>query len=139
MSKIESSINNIKNDINTVQDDLKNNINNLRKDLYITKNKTETELSKINRVLKEFDSSQHFLGGKYESQKEKINDLIKDNKKLFLENLGHLLDTLKTFLGQILELEKCARENKLSTNQLEQYSRSSFMLEISGIYIKMKK
>ena len=139
MSKIKSSINNIKNDINTVQDDLKNNINNLRKDLYITKNKTETELSKINRVLKEFDGSQHFLGGKYESQKEKINDLIKDNKKLFLENLGHLLVTLKTFLGQILELEKCARENKLSTNQLEQYSRSSFMLEISGIYIKMKK
>ena len=139
MSKIKSSINNIKNDINTVQDDLKNNINNLRKDLYITKNKTETELSKINRVLKEFDSSQHFLGGKYKSQKEKINDLIKDNKKLFLENLGHLLVTLKTFLGQILELEKCARENKLSTNQLEQYSRSSFMLEISGIYIKMKK
>ena len=99
MSKIKSSINNIKNDINTVQDDLKNNINNLRKDLYITKNKTETELSKINRVLKEFDSSQHFLGGKYESQKEKINVLIKDNKKLFLENLGHLLLTLKTFLG----------------------------------------
>ena len=30
-----------------------------------------------------------------------------------------------------LELEKCTRENKLSTNQLEQYNRSSFILEIS--------
>ena len=53
MSKIESSINNIKSDINTVRDDLKNDINNLRKDLNITKDKTEIELSKINPVLKD--------------------------------------------------------------------------------------
>ena len=97
MNKVESSINNIKNAINTVRDDLKNDINNLRKDLNITNGKTETELSKINIVLKEFDSSQHFLGEKYESQKEKINDLIKDNKKLFLEN--------QKLHGQILELD----------------------------------
>ena len=38
--------------------------------------------------------------------RKKINDLIKDNKKFFLEN--QKLD------GQILELEKCTRENKLS-------------------------
>ena len=64
-------MNSIKNDINTVRDDLKNNINNLRKDLNITKDKTKTELNQINRVLKELDSSQDFLGEKYESQKEK--------------------------------------------------------------------
>ena len=52
---------------------------------------------------------------KYENQKENTNDLKKDNKKLFLEN--------QKLQGQILELEKCARENKLSTNQLEQYFR----------------
>ena len=51
-------------DINTLEDDLKNDINNLRKDL------------------KEFYGSQHFLGENYESLKEKINDHIKDNKKL---------------------------------------------------------
>ena len=112
-------------DINTVQDDLKNDINNLRKDLNIRKDKTETELNKINQVLKEFDSSQHFFGEKYECQKENTNDLKKDYKKLFLEN--------QKVHGQILELGKCARENKLSTNQLEQYNKSSFMLEISGI------
>ena len=112
-------------DINTAQDDLKNDINNLRKDLNIRKDKTETELNKINQVLKEFDSSQHFFGEKYESQKENTNDLKKDYKKLFLEN--------QKVHGQILELGKCARENKLSTNQLEQYNKSSFMLEISGI------
>ena len=82
ISKIESSINNIKSDINTVRDDLKNDINNLRKDLNITKDQTEIELSKINPVLKEVACSQHFLGEKYESQKEKLSDLIKDNKKL---------------------------------------------------------
>ena len=35
-------------DINTLEDNLKNDINNLRKDLNITKDNTETELSKIN-------------------------------------------------------------------------------------------
>ena len=30
-------------------------------------------------------------------------------------------------------MEKCARESKLSTNQLEQFNRSSFILEISDI------
>ena len=53
--------------------------------------------------------------------RKKINDLIKDNIKFFLEN--QKLD------GQILELEKCTRENKLSTNQLEQYNRSFFLVE----------
>ena len=53
--------------------------------------------------------------------RKKINGLIKDNKKFFLEN--QKLD------GQILELEKCTRENKLSTNQLEQYNRSFFLVE----------
>ena len=33
MTKIESSINNVQRDINTVPDDLKNQVNNFRKDL----------------------------------------------------------------------------------------------------------
>ena len=34
--------------INTLEEDLKNDINNLRKDLNITKDNTKTKLSKIN-------------------------------------------------------------------------------------------
>ena len=55
MSKIESSINSIRSDINTVWIDLKNDINNLRKDLNITKDKTKTELRRIHWILKEVD------------------------------------------------------------------------------------
>ena len=66
--------------------------------------RSKQELSKINQALKEVDSnSQHFLGEKYGSQKEKISDLIKENKKLFLEN--------QILHGQILELEKYTTEN----------------------------
>ena len=42
MGKIESSINNIKSDINTVRDDLKHDFNNLCKDPNIPKDKTKT-------------------------------------------------------------------------------------------------
>ena len=70
MSKIETSINNIKSDFHTVQDEFKNDIMSLN----ITKYMTKTELSKVNCVLKEIDSSQHLLGEKYENEKEKVNN-----------------------------------------------------------------
>ena len=44
-----------------MKDNLKNEINNLRNDLKITEDKTKTELSQVNRALKEVDSSQHFI------------------------------------------------------------------------------
>ena len=69
MSKIETSIN-IKSDFHTVQDEFKNDIMSLN----ITKYMTKTELSKVNCVLKEIDSSQHLLGEKYENEKEKVNN-----------------------------------------------------------------
>ena len=69
MSKIESSINSIRSDINTVWIDLKNDINNLRKDLNITKDKTETELSRINWILKEVDR-QHFWWEIWKSERK---------------------------------------------------------------------
>ena len=47
MSKIESSFNDIKNDINTVRDDLKHDFNNLGKDPNIPKDKTKTKLNKL--------------------------------------------------------------------------------------------
>ena len=47
----------------------KNDINRLREDLNITRNKTETDLRKINRVLKEVDSSQFFLDEERETPK----------------------------------------------------------------------
>ena len=70
MSKIETRINNIKSDFHTVQDEFKNDIMSLN----ITKYMTRTELSKVNCVLKEIDSSQHLLGEKYENKKEKVNN-----------------------------------------------------------------
>ena len=84
--KLKQALNNIKIDLHTERHELKNNINNSKKDFNIKKDMTKTELSKINGVLKEVDSSQYFLAEKYENQKEKINNLIKDNMKIFTEN-----------------------------------------------------
>lgn len=47
----------------------KNDINSLREDLNIRRNKTETDLRKINRVLKEVDGSQFFLDEERETPK----------------------------------------------------------------------
>ena len=71
-------------------------MNNLTKDLNITKHNTETELSKINWVLKESDSSQHFFGAKYEKQKERNKWPHKRQEEIFLKTRN---------FRQILELE----------------------------------
>ena len=47
----------------------KNDINRLKEDLNITRKKTETDLRKINRVLKEVDSSHFFLDEERETPK----------------------------------------------------------------------
>ena len=56
-------------------------------------------------------------------KKEKINDLIKHNKKIFLEN--------QQLKNELNDLYKSQEDNKSGINKLEQYNRSSFMIEIA--------
>ena len=96
----------------------------------------EEKLNKMEEILKKdinelrttvegIEKSQEVISTNFDRQKSKIQDLINDNKKIHLENVQ-----LKK---EIDETNTKQEENEIKINQLEQYNRSSFMLEISGI------
>ena len=58
-------------------------------------------------------------------KKDKIKDLIKDNKNVFSEK--------QQLHNKIKALYQSQEENQIGINKLAQYNRSSFMLELSGI------
>ena len=58
-------------------------------------------------------------------KKDKIKDLIKDNKNVFSEK--------QQLHNKSKALYQSQEENQIGINKLAQYNRSSFMLELSGI------
>ena len=60
---------------------LRNDIVKLRNDLNSVKELNKKELSKVRESVNDIEDGQKFIEKKFEDQKEKIKDLIKDNKK----------------------------------------------------------
>ena len=83
------------------------------------------ELSTVRESVNDIEDGQKFMEKEFEDQKEKIKDLIKDNKKMFSEN--------QRLHNEIKALYQSQEENQIEINKLAQYNRSSFMLELSGI------
>ena len=104
---------------------LRNDIVNLKSDLNSVKELNKKELSKVRESVNDIEDGQIFIEKEFEDQKEKIKDLIKDNKKMFSEN--------QRLHNEIKALYQNLEKNQTEINKLAQYNRSSFMLELSGI------
>ena len=104
---------------------LRNDIVNLRNYLNSVKELNKKELSKVIESVNDIEDSQKFIEKEFEDQKEKIKDLIKDNKKMFSED--------QRLQNEIKALYQSQQENQTEINKLAQYNRSSFMLELPGI------
>ena len=104
---------------------LRNDIVNLRNDLNSVKELCKKELSKVRECVNDIEDGQKFIEKEFEDQKEKIKDMIKDNKKMFSEN--------QRLHNEIRALYQSQEENQTEINKLAEYNRSSFMLELSGI------
>ena len=85
----------------------------------------ENGYNKINETVGSIEDSKHLISEKFEKQKQKISQLLEDNKKIHLDNarLHHKLNNMKSVVN----------DTGIEVNRLAQYNRSSFMLEISGI------
>ena len=91
---------------------------NLRHDLNSVKELKKKELSKVRESVNDIADDQKLIDKESEEQNKKIEDLIKDNKKMFSGN-------------QWLHNE--IKENQIEINKLTSHNRSSFILELSGI------
>ena len=64
---------------------LRNDVVDLRNDLNNVKELNKKEISKVRESVNDIQDGQKFIEKEFEDQKEKIKDLIKDNKKIFLK------------------------------------------------------
>ena len=65
---------------------LRNDTVNLRNDLNSMKELNKKELSKVRESVNDIEDGQKFIEKEFQEQKQKIKDLIIDNKKMFSEN-----------------------------------------------------
>ena len=86
------------------------------------------EINELRTTVQDIEKRQEVINTNFDTHNSKIQDLINDNKKLHLEN--------KRLNQEIDETITRQEETEVKINQLAQYNRSSFMLEISGIPLK---
>ena len=110
---------------------LRNDIVNLRNDLNSLKKLNKKELSKVREFVNHIEDGEKFIEQEFEEQKDKIKDLINDNKEIVSEN-QRLHNEIKTLKGN-------QEENQIEINKLAQYNRSSFILQLSVFHGRMMK
>lgn len=80
------------------------------------KMQNDLDMANLKETVKNIEKGQAFISREFESQKEKIKELINDNKKIHMET-----EKLNSNLRQ---MEQKLMENRDTVNELNQYSRS---------------
>ena len=96
-----------------IENTIRAEINGIKKDLQTYKDRNYEEIKLIKKTVNDLEASQSLLSEKYEEQKEKIQQLINDNKKLYLEN--------KNLNNSIESLQENQNTGKEQHIQLVQY------------------
>ena len=127
---LDEKLNRVSDKLSTIESNIRTEINQIKEDINSVKCSNQVEFNKINETVGSIEDSQHLISEEFEKQKQKISQLLEDNKKIHLDNtrLHHELNNMKSVVN----------DNGTEVNRLAQYNRSSFILEISGIPTKMK-
>ena len=107
---------------------IRNGINEVKKDPRRYKAENNTEIEKLKKIISDVETTQKFLRDEYDESKDRVNNLIDDNKKTHLENQRLNVD--------IKDLKTQLQQSKDELNLHSQYIRSSWMIETSSIPVK---
>lgn len=111
--------------INSLNNSIRTDINVIKRDLDELKQQNNEEIKVMKNRMNDIEKSQSHISDTYDEQKDKITELLEDNKKIHKENTL-LQNTVKNLKEEL-------NSAKNQSNQLGQYIRSSKMVEISGI------
>ena len=122
---LDEKLNRVSDKLSTIENNIRTEINQIKEDINSVKCSNQVEFNKINETVGSIEDSQHLISEEFEKQKQKISQLLEDNKKNHLDNtrLHHELNNMKSAVNY----------NGIEVNRLAQYNRPSFMLEMSGI------
>ena len=122
---LDEKLNRVSEKLSTIENNNRMGINQIKEDINSIKCWNQVEFNKINGTVGSIEDIQHLISDKFEKQKQKIRQLLQDNKKIHLGNtrLHHELNNMKSAVN----------DNDIEVKRVAQYNRSSFMLEVSGI------
>ena len=87
--------------LSTIENNIRTDINQIKEDINSVKCSNQVEFNKIKETLGSIEDSQHLISNEFEKQKQKISQLLQDNKKIHLDNnrLHHELNNMKTVVN----------------------------------------
>ena len=83
--------------INKLESKIENSLKEMRNEIESVKMTNKVEITNIRNTVTEVEKSQKYTDKEYESQKEKINELINDNKFFFFWKTNNLKMKLTTY------------------------------------------
>ena len=92
--------------INKLESKIENSLKEIRNEIESVKMTNQVEITNIRNAVTEVEKSQKYIDKEYESQKEKINELITDNKMFFWKtnNLKMKLTTYTKAKKSIIQI-----------------------------------
>lgn len=122
---LNENFTNMKEQIQSVEDNLRKDINGIRKDFNNFKLEVDKRFEEVDKKVESIESSQNFISADFEKHKKNLETLSEKEKQLMSDNvqLYKKINSLKTSL----------EGETIKRNEASQYYRSSFMVEISNL------
>ena len=90
-------------------------------------NQIRVELNNF-KIQNGLEEGQLFISSDYKHQKQKIKELINHSKKIHMEH--------ERLNSNLIQMEQMLMESRDAVNKFSQYSRLSYMADLSGIQFK---
>ena len=98
---LDEKLNRVSDKLSTIESNIRTEINQIKEDINSVKCSNQVEFNKINETVGSIEDSQHLISEEFEKQKQKISQLLEDNKKIHLDNtrLHHELNNMKSVIN----------------------------------------
>ena len=90
---LDEKLNRVSDKLSTIESNIRTEINQIKEDLNSVKCSNQVEFSKINETVGSTEDSQHLILEEFEKQKQKISQLLEDNRKFILAILDYIMNS----------------------------------------------
>ena len=89
----DEKLNRVSDKLSTIENNIRTEINQIKEDINSVKCSIQVEFNKINETVGPTEDSQHLILEEFEKQKQRISQLLEDNKKFILTILDYIMNS----------------------------------------------
>ena len=90
---LDEKLNRVSDKLSTIESNIRTEINQIKEDINSVKCSNQVEFNKINETVGSTEDSQHLILEEFEKQKQKISQLLEDNRKFILAILDYIMNS----------------------------------------------